>query len=240
MSHAIPERLAAIEARIAAACDRAGRERHEVLLVGVSKRKPADAIVAAARAGLTDVGESYVQEAVPKLAAVRTALDASRAPRFHFVGRLQRNKAGVVAREFDVVQTLDRTSLGEALERRAAAEERTLEALVQVDLSDEPQKGGLAPGEVAALLEASRAWSHLRITGLMAIPAAAETPEAMRPAFARLRELRDALRDVPGGEALRDLSMGMSADFEVAIEEGATIIRVGTALFGPRPTGGSA
>jgi pyridoxal phosphate enzyme (YggS family) len=239
VSSSVAERLAAVESRIAAACARAGRSRDEVTLVGVSKRKPATAIVEAVRAGLGDVGENYVQEATAKLAEVRAALGDEPHPRFHFIGQLQRNKAGAVAKHFDVVQTLDREALGAALDRRAQAEGRTLEALVQVDVSDEAQKGGVRPDAVAALLDAGRGWASLRITGLMAIPAAASSADAMRPAFAALRDLRDGLAGSPGAEHLAELSMGMSADYEVAIEEGATIIRVGTALFGARPAGGS-
>ena len=237
---AVADRLAKVEANVAAACARAGRARDAVTLIGVSKRKPAADIADAVRAGLRDVGENYVQEATAKLPELDAALAGHPRPRLHFIGQLQRNKAGPVARDFDVVHTLDRASLGEALERRAEAADRSLEALIQVDLSDEPQKGGVPPEGVAALLAESRSWSRLRVTGLMAIPRSTDTPEAMRPAFVALRELRDALRGEPGAESLHELSMGMSADYEVAIEEGATIIRVGTAVFGPRPQGGPA
>jgi pyridoxal phosphate enzyme (YggS family) len=232
----IARRLEGIHARVIAAARRANRAPDEILLLGVSKRKSADQVVKAVRAGLRDVGENYVQEAVAKHAEVMDALrrTGDDPPRWHFIGRLQRNKVRTLVTRFDVVQSLDRESLGDELQRRAAAAERTLEVLVQVDLSDEPQKGGVAPDALADLLAASTRWSALRVVGLMAIPAAASGPEATRPAFARLRALRDAHRDAPGGDALSELSMGMSSDFEVAIEEGATIIRVGTALFGPR------
>lgn len=233
----VGERIAALRARIAAAAARAGRAPGEITLLGASKRQPARAIVHAVAAGLGDVGESYAQEALEKQPEVAREL-ASRGlptPRWHFIGRLQRNKAGPVAEHFDVVHTLDRAALGRALDRRAAAAGRRLDALIQVDLDDEPQKGGVAPEDVEALLAESIAWSSLRIVGLMAIPAAVPLPEQSRGAFARLRGLRDALQGAPGAGGLRELSMGMSADFEVAIEEGATIIRVGTAAFGPRP-----
>jgi hypothetical protein len=226
--------LAALRARVSAAAIRAGRSPDEVTLVGVAKGVATERVADALRAGLCDVGENYVQEA----AARRTALAAqladttTRAPRWHFIGRLQRNKARGVAQGFDVVHTLDRPELGLALERNAAEAGRTLEALIQVNASGESQKGGAAPEHVPALLTAGAAWPHLRIAGLMAIPAASDDPERTRPAFAMLRTLRDSLRaDHP---ALVELSIGMSSDFEVAIEEGATIIRVGTALFGPR------
>lgn len=228
----IAERLRAVEERIAGAARRAGRDPREVSLVAVSKRMPAQRVVEAVHAGVRRLGENYVQEAAAKIPAVHAALapDAAR-PRWHFIGRLQRNKAGVAAGCFDCIETVDRAALGEALAKRA---ERPLDVLIQVDVSGEPQKGGVSPEALPNLLAASTAWTTLRVVGLMAIPAAAADAEASRPAFARLRALRDAQRAGPGGEALRELSMGMSSDFEVAIEEGATIIRVGTAIFGPR------
>jgi pyridoxal phosphate enzyme (YggS family) len=232
----IAARLEALRGRIAAAAKRAGRRPEDVTLVGVSKRKPASDIAAAVAAGLCHVGENYLQEALVKLPLVESALAAEGLPRprWHFVGRLQRNKARHVAAHFDLLETLDRPALGDELDRRAAAAGRRLETLLQVDVSGEPQKGGVAPEELPALLETSTRWHALRVVGLMAIPPTVSDPEQSRGAFARLRELRDAVRGAPGAEALRELSMGMTCDFEVAIEEGATIIRVGTALFGAR------
>ena len=234
MSAAIAERLAEVRERIAAAAQRAGRAVEEIELVGVAKRFPADDVVAAVRAGLSSVGENYVQEAQTKLVEVRAALETEglAAPCFHFVGQLQRNKAGHAARLFDVVQTVDRASLGDALDKRAGSAGRRLRVLLQVDVSSEAQKGGVDPATLPALLEAATRWQSLELAGLMAIPAASPDPRA---AFARLRSLRDALREAPGAEALRELSIGMSGDYEQAIEEGATIVRVGTAIFGPRP-----
>jgi pyridoxal phosphate enzyme (YggS family) len=229
-------RLDSVRARVAAATTRAGRDPAAVTVVGVTKRKGAELIVAAVRAGLRDLGESYVQEAVSKVPAVNGALEriGEALPRWHFVGQLQRNKARDVVRLFDSVSSVDRERLGAELERRAEQEQRTLELLIQVNLSDEPQKGGILPDALPELLVASRAWSRLRVTGLMTIPAADDDPEHSRPAFAQLRKLRDELRGSPGGEHLEELSMGMTGDFEVAIEEGASIVRVGTAIFGPR------
>ena len=226
--------LAALRSRVRAAAARAGRDAGSVTLLGVAKGTPDDRVVAAVRAGLADVAENYVQEASARRTELtqRIAEAGAAAPRWHFVGRLQRNKARAVAQLFDVVHTLDRPELGDALERHAAAAGRTLHALVQVNASAEEQKGGAAPDHVRSLLGASAAWPHLRITGLMAIPAASDNPERTRPAFAMLRALRDEL--CAEHPTLRELSMGMSGDFEVAIQEGATIIRVGTALFGPR------
>ncbi len=231
-------RLAAVRERIANAAARAGRSPETIRLVGVSKRQPLAKIVAAVRAGLDCIGENYVQEALAKFPELRAELEryGAKTPRCRYIGQLQRNKAAAAVDHFDAIETLDRESLGNALERRAAAAGRPLDVMLQVDLSGEAGKGGCAPDALPALLAASQHWPHLRVTGLMAIPAPADDPERLRPAFARLRELRDTLQSAAGGESLAELSMGMSADFEIAIEEGATSVRVGTALFGPRDT----
>ncbi len=231
----VADRLASVRARIAAAAKTAGRGEHDVCLIGVSKRQSPARILAALRAGLRDLGENYVQEAVTKIPTVLEQLrnDQLR-PRWHFIGQLQRNKARDVARLFDCVSCIDREKLGAELDRRAGIEQRSLEVLLQVNLSGEAQKGGVAPNELPALLASSQSWPQLRVSGLMTLPAAEADPAANRPTFARLRELRDRLRQEPGGEHLCELSMGMSGDFEVAIEEGATIVRIGTAIFGPR------
>jgi len=233
----IAERVIAVRERVRAAAGRVGRDPSGITLVGVSKRQPADAIVAAVRAGLRHVGENYLQEALPKIAAVRETLAAEGidTPVWHFIGHLQRNKARQVAPLFDVVETLDRAELAAELDRRAAAAGRRLRVLVQVNVSGEASKAGIAPKHARELLAFRDEWSHLEVAGLMAIPAASEDPEQARPAFAQLRRLLEELRAAPGGAGLQELSMGMSSDFEVAIEEGATIVRVGTALFGPRP-----
>jgi pyridoxal phosphate enzyme (YggS family) len=222
--------------RVATAAERAGREPEEIALIGVAKRKSSELIVEAVHAGLRDIGESYVQEATAKIPLVNAELDRVQheKPRWHFVGQLQRNKARDVVRLFDIVGSVDREPLGAELERRAAREERQLDLLLQVNLSGEPQKGGVDPSDLRALLEASAVWSRLRVVGLMTIPAATNDPECSRPAFAQLRELREEFSGEPGAEHLSELSMGMTGDFEVAIEEGATIVRVGTAIFGPR------
>lgn len=237
-SATLAARLAAVRERIAAAARRAGREPEAIALVGVSKRQSAAAVAEAVRAGLLHVGENYVQEALPKLEEVRVMLESSghKLPSWHFIGALQRNKLRSLAPTFDVVETVDRRELGAELDRRAGAAGRRLRVLLQVNVSAEPQKAGVLPEAAANLLAASAAWQQLEVCGLMAIPAAASDPEQVRPAFARLRALRDELTSAPGGARLRELSMGMSGDFEVAIEEGATMVRVGTALFGPRPS----
>lgn len=229
----IAERLASIRVRIASAARRAGRDPAEVTLVGVAKRASAERVAEAARAGLGCIGENYVQEARDKRAALADRPEARRL-RWRLIGRLQRNKARDAVALFDVIETVDREPLARELDRRAAEAGRTLEVLLQVNVSREPQKAGIDPAEAPALLAACATLPHLRVCGLMALPEISDDPEATRPAFARLRALRDALRDAPGGASLRELSMGMSADFEVAIEEGATLVRVGTALFGAR------
>jgi pyridoxal phosphate enzyme (YggS family) len=231
----IAARLGALRERIAAAARRGGRAPEAVTLIGVAKRQPAERVVAAVAAGLADVGENFVQEARAKLPEVRERLAARgiAPPRFHLVGRLQTNKAKLAVSLFDCVQTIDRAELAAELARRAEAAGRRLRALVQVNLSGEPQKGGAAPEALAALLGACAAWPGLELAGLMTVPE--ETPDEalLRRRFARLRELRDTFA-AAGLTGLRELSMGMSADFEIAVEEGATQVRVGTALFGAR------
>ena len=230
----VTERLSTLRARIAAAARRAGRRPEEITVVGVAKRQAPELVTEAVRAGLERVGENYLQEALTRMDAVGASLAGHPGPRWHFIGQLQRNKARDVARVFDVVETVDRESLGVELDRRAGLQGRRLDILFQVNLSKEPQKGGIAEEELLELVAASGAWSHLRPIGLMTVPAASTDPERNRPTFARLRELAAALRKAPGGAELTELSMGMSGDFEVAVEEGATIVRVGTAIFGAR------
>jgi hypothetical protein len=231
-------RLAAVQGRIARAAARAGRRPEEVTLVGVSKRQPAEAVAALVAAGLSHCGESFVQEAREKIPGVAALLGGAPAPRWHLVGRLQRNKARLAAGLFDVIESVDRVELALALEGAAATAGRTLEVLLQVNVSGEAQKGGAWPEALPALARELAGYGHLQLTGLMTVPRATDDPEQARPAFARLRELRDDLCRTVSGLTLPVLSMGMSADFEVAIEEGATLVRVGTALFGPR--GGTA
>jgi pyridoxal phosphate enzyme (YggS family) len=207
---------------IARACGRAGRSPDDVLLVAVSKTVEAERIRLAVAAGIPALGENRVQEAREKIETLGHPVP------WHLIGSLQTNKAKEAARLFDWIHSVDRVELARELSRRARALDRTLDILIQVNLGEEPQKAGVAPGELKALLDAMTGLESLRIRGLMAIPPAVETPEAARRFFRRLRELRD-------GAGLEHLSMGMSADFEVAIEEGATLVRVGTAIFGPRP-----
>jgi PLP dependent protein len=234
-AEAIAARLAALRERIAAAAARAGRSPDEVTLVGVAKRQPAEAVVSAVAAGLRDVGESYAQEAREKIPVVRAALAARGlpAPRFHFIGRLQTNKARIATSLFDCVESVDRAELAAELSRRAAAAGRRLPVLLQVNLSAEARKGGVAPEALPALLAACAELPGLEAVGLMTVPEEGAEASRLRGRFARLRELRDTLAG-SGHAGLRELSMGMSADFELAVEEGATRVRIGTALFGPR------
>ncbi len=212
--------VAAVRRRMAAAAARAGRDVRDVRLVAAAKTMPAARVRAAIDAGIEDVGQNYVQEAL----RVREAIDAP--VRWHMIGHLQRNKAARAAVAFDVVQTVDSVALGRALARRATAAGRTISIMVEVNLAAEESKHGVAPVALAALADELRGEDGLRVEGLMCIPPAASGEET-RPYFRRLRELGDAT-------GLRELSMGMTGDFEVAIEEGATIVRIGTAIFGPR------
>jgi pyridoxal phosphate enzyme (YggS family) len=236
LSRGIPERLREVRERTSAAALRAGRDPGEVVVLGVGKRKPADRIADAVRAGLDHVAENFAQEARDKIPSVEAMLGetGTAPPRWHFIGQLQRNKARYVARLFDCVESVDRLEVARELDHRAALAERHLDVLIQVNLSGESQKGGVAPDRVEQLLEECRSLERIRVTGLMTVPAASSDPETSRPVFAALRELGAELRRRAGSDTLRELSMGMSADFEVAIEEGATIVRVGTAIFGPR------
>ena len=218
-----------MESRIARAAARAGRQRSDILLVAVSKKFPAAAIEEAYALGLRDFGENYVQEFEGK----RLELAACPAARYHFIGHLQSNKSKKAAEIFDVIHTVDSPKIARRLNDELGlpgarpAPHPGEDVLIEVKLSTEPAKAGAAPGEVPALVEAIRGCPHLRLLGLMTMPPWSDDAEKSRPYFARLRELA-------GQSGLEHLSMGMSHDLEVAIEEGATIVRVGTALFGPR------
>jgi pyridoxal phosphate enzyme (YggS family) len=233
----IAQRLATVKRRIEAAAQRAGREPGDVTLLGASKVQAPERMAAAVEAGLVCLGENYVQEAREKQPELEQRLDPEAAARvrWHMIGPLQRNKARDAVRLFDVIETLDRESLAKELDKRAAAIGGRIDAFVQINLSGEPQKAGISEEGLPALLKACAKLEHLRVIGLMTIPAPSPDPAGNRAVFAHLRDLRDRLRSQPHGEDLRELSMGMSRDFETAIEEGATFVRVGTDLFGPRP-----
>ena len=217
----IRDNVAEVEARIVRACERAGRSREEVTLVAVSKTFPANFIDEAIEAGITEVGENRVQEAREKKPLV------SGSARWHLIGHLQTNKAKDAVKLFDVIQAVDSLDLAEKLARAADGQEKRLEIMLQINIGDEPQKSGIARGDVDAIAKQAAAMASLHIIGLMAIPPIG-TPEESRPYFRELRSMRDAL-------GLQHLSMGMSEDFETAIEEGSTIVRVGRAIFGSRP-----
>jgi pyridoxal phosphate enzyme (YggS family) len=227
---ALRARLESVRDRIARAAGRAGRDPASVRLVAVSKTFPADDVRAAALAGQIDFGENKVQEALQKMGET-----SGLALTWHLVGHLQSNKARKAGEAFDVVHSVDHAALVAKLDEAAAATARRLELLVQVDIAGEPTKHGARPGDLPSLLEAARLCQAVRIIGLMILPPVHADPEQARPFFASLRSLRDGLV-ARGADAsmLTELSMGMSGDFEVAIEEGATIVRVGSAIFGRR------
>ncbi|MHA7837984.1 MAG: YggS family pyridoxal phosphate-dependent enzyme [bacterium] len=245
------QRLRSVRARIADAAERAGRSPDEITLVGVAKRQPLERVLAALSAGVRVLGQSYVQEARAVRPEIEEALTpaATGAPvvspgalQWRLVGRLQRNKAALAVRLFDVIESVDRPELAESLARQAERQGRRLDVLIQVGLCGEPQKGGCEPSALEPLAERILSLQSLRLCGLMTVPAAHPDPEQARPVFRQLRALREALARLDPDLAKADLSMGMSADLDVAVEEGATLVRVGTALFGerlePRQRGG--
>jgi len=227
----IGQRVAAVRERIARAAARAGCQAEDVTLVAVSKTHPPALVREAVEAGLRDFGENRVQEAESK----GTELSSLRSVglRWHLVGHLQANKARKAAALFDRIHSVDGIEIGRKLDRVAAEQGRSLGVLVQVDLAGESTKHGVEEAALFALLEDARGWEALRMDGLMILPPWSADPEGSRPFFRRLRELRDQAR-ARGLLAGSELSMGMSHDLEVAVEEGATLVRVGTALFGER------
>lgn len=226
----IAQRLADVRARIEQAAGRAGRRPADVRLIAVSKTYPIDCVRAALAAGQRDFGENRVQEALQKIAESRD-LDI----RWHLIGHLQSNKAKKAASPFASIQSIDRLDLLETVDRAAVQAGTRPDVLIQVDLAGETTKFGAPEAAVRPLVQAALACRAVRLAGLMLLPPFLEHTDEVRPYFRRLRDLRDALRNegVPA-EHLNDLSMGMSHDFEVAIEEGATMVRVGTAIFGDR------
>ncbi len=216
-------RLAAVRARVKAACERAGRDPAGVTIVGVSKTFRPEAVAALWRAGLRDFGENRVQEGAAKIPEV-ARLGAT--PVWHLVGHLQTNKVRAALDLFAILQSIDSQRLAEAVSRAARA---PVDVLLEVNVAREPQKYGFAPEEVAAAVRAVTRLPNLNLQGLMTVAPLVDNPEDVRSVFRTLRELRDA-------EGLAELSMGMTNDFEVAVEEGATMVRIGRALFGQRGT----
>jgi len=226
----IPGRLAEIRARMAEAAGRSGRRPEDIRLIAVSKTHPIDAVRAAADAGQLDFGENKVQEAL-----LKAAQTTDTGMRWHLIGHLQSNKAKKAAASVHFIHAIDSVDLLRRVDQAAAAAGRSVEVLVQVDLALEATKHGAAVDEVPAIFAAADECGAANLMGLMLLPPLAENSEGARPWFARLRGMRDRLRGQGVAETrLRELSMGMSHDFEVAIEEGATMIRVGTAIFGER------
>ena len=226
----IAENLADIRSRMEAACLRSGRDPGGVRLVGVTKTVPVDRVREGVEAGITILGENYIQEAAGKIEAF-SGMQIS----WHFIGHLQSNKARVAADCCDWVETVDRDSLAKELNRQVLKRGRTMPVLIQVNVGDEVSKSGVSPEGLLQLFRAVSQYEGLEVRGLMALPPYLENPEDVRPYFQMLRRLLGELRqEAPHPELLTELSMGMSHDFEVAIEEGATLIRVGTALFGSR------
>jgi pyridoxal phosphate enzyme (YggS family) len=226
----IADNIARIRERIDQACHHANRDPAEIKLVAVTKNVPAGRIRDALDCGLHCFGENYVQEALPKIRELGPDVE------WHFIGHLQRNKVKHVLGNFRLIHTVDRLSLAQQIEKRAPEESR-IPVLLQVNIAGETTKSGVPPDELIDLLQAVTHLSHIRVCGLMTMPPFFDDPERARPYFVALREWRDRLKtEIPPPHGLAELSMGMTGDFEAAIEEGATYVRIGTAIFGPRPT----
>lgn len=225
----VRDRLAAVRERIAEACARCGRTPASVLIIGVTKTHPPEVARAAVRAGVSDLGENRVRELTAKMDRVPEA-------RWHMIGRLQRNKVRHIAGRSVLVHSLDRRSLADTLSQRAERAGVVQRTLVQVNAGEDPRKGGCHLDGAVDLIAYARELPHLSVEGLMTMPpeppAGADPAECARPVFRRLREVRDEVREK--WPEVAHLSMGMSADLEAAVEEGATMVRVGTDLFGPR------
>jgi PLP dependent protein len=215
--------------RISEAALKAGRNSQEIKLLAATKSQSTDAIRAAIAAGVQLVGENYVQEAEHKRQAIAEPVE------WHMIGHLQRNKIQLALNTFDLVQSLDSTALALALEKEGKKRGKTIRALIEVNLGDEQSKSGLAQDKVVELLKQVGDLAHLRVEGLMAVPPFRENPEEVRPFFIALKNLQMELQclKIPN-VMLNELSMGMTHDYPIAVEEGATIVRIGTALFGPR------
>jgi len=229
----IADNIAQVQERIAAAARRAGRSRQEITLMGVSKTFPVESIREAYAAGLRVFGENRVQEFSSKATALRGLPNAE----WHLIGHLQTNKAAKAAELFDAVDSVDSVRMAEKLNALAEGAGKILSVLIEINVGGETAKSGVAPGldELEQILQGAPRWGNLKIQGLMTVPPYTEDPEGSRPYFRELRRIRDSIsgRKLPQVETAV-LSMGMSHDFEVAIEEGATCVRVGTAIFGIR------
>jgi hypothetical protein len=229
----VAENYIRIRAEIDAAAVRAGREPASVRLIAVSKTQPAEAVVEAAGAGAAIMGENRVQEALSKMEAL-SEMDggADLDIEWHMIGTLQKNKARHVVGKFSMIHSLDSTELAAEIDRRAAVLGIVQEVLIEVNVAGEDTKHGVKPEDALTLAVCANGMENIRPVGLMCIPPFTDNPEDSRPHYRRLRELMEEIRDA--GVGLRELSMGMTQDYEVAVEEGSTLVRVGTAIFGPR------
>ena len=229
MTGTIYDNVRQVRAQIAGAAERAGRNADEVCIVGVSKTQPIERIREAIKAGITDIGENRVQEARQK------HRDIQQPVRWHLVGHLQTNKIKQALEIFELIHSVDSLRLVQEIDRQAVALHRQVDVLIQVNTSGESSKFGIPPDEILAFVEQALAYPHVKISGLMTIGAFLPNPEAVRPSFVLLRQIRDKVtaQRFPNIE-MKHLSMGMTNDFEVAVEEGATLVRIGTAIFGAR------
>lgn len=226
----IADNIAAVRERMAQAARRSGRNPAEVALVAVSKTHPAEMVRQAWAAGVATVGENYIQEARDKIAAL-----ADCPLSWHFIGHLQSNKAKYAVDLFDLIHGVDTLKLAREIDKQAARIGKRQPILIQVNISGEATKSGATEADALALVREAGRLEHVRVRGLMTMPPFFDQPERARPCFAALRRLRDRIRaEAVAGVDMRELSMGMTGDFEVAIEEGATLVRIGTAIFGPR------
>ena len=224
------ERLKRVKERISRAAEACGRPADSVRLVAVSKTMPVQVVREAIEAGVTDLGENYIQEAREKFNAL-----ASLPAAWHFIGHLQSNKAKYAVRMFDLIHSVDSLKLATALDRYAEKIDRVQPILIQVNVAREDSKSGIYAEEALPLLKAVAGMKNIAVRGLMTIPPYFNAPEKVRPFFAALRELRDRIRkEGIANIEMNELSMGMTGDFEAAIEEGATMVRIGTAIFGER------
>ena len=231
----IQDNLTAILNRIATAANRVNRSPDDIKLVAVSKRIPNEKILEAIAYGHYTFGENYIQESLDKIPFIKNKPAESEIS-FHFIGKLQSNKAGKAAELFDVIETIDSVKLAKTLEKHLTALNKTLLAYLQVNIGKEKQKSGVMPEDCEQLLGELSQFRHLQIAGLMTMPPFFTDPENVRPYFRKLRQLSEKLTagGLLGQHTSVELSMGMSGDFEVAIEEGATVVRIGTAIFGSR------
>jgi pyridoxal phosphate enzyme (YggS family) len=222
--------IAQVRANIEAAAQRAGRDVREITLIAVSKTKPVELVEIAYNLGVTDFGENRVQEALPKIVTFHPP-----GVYWHMIGRLQSNKAGKVVEAFDAVQSVDSLRLAETLDRQAAKHTKRLPVLLEVNVAGEASKAGMTFDDTLTLARQITALPHLEVQGLMTVAPQSDDPETVRPVFRALRTLRDRLRDAIPDCSWQHLSMGMTDDYSIAIEEGATIVRIGRAIFGSRP-----